>query len=87
MLGISFAANGFLAQILETRFVSQAFSFVLYFSLARSLALGAEAPEAKLKMERSHNEESYSDAMAYNPHLSLSIQQQRQRLPVYKVNP
>ena len=46
---------------------------------------GTEAPESKVRIERPYSAESYADSIAYNPYLSLSIQQQRQRLPVFKV--
>ena len=47
---------------------------------------GTEAPESKVRIERPYSQESYADSIAYNPYLSLSMQQQRQRLPVFKVN-
>ncbi|XP_062501947.1 probable ATP-dependent RNA helicase DHX35 isoform X2 [Corticium candelabrum] len=45
---------------------------------------GTEAPESKVRIERPYSQESYADSIAYNPYLSLSMQQQRQRLPVFK---
>jgi ATP-dependent RNA helicase DDX35 len=45
---------------------------------------GTEAPESKVRIERPYSAESYADSIAYNPYLSLSIKQQRERLPVFK---
>ena len=47
--------------------------------------LGAEAPGSSLQVERSEGSEGAGTFFKYNPNISLSIKQQRQKLPVFKV--
>ncbi|XP_078336067.1 putative ATP-dependent RNA helicase DHX35 isoform X2 [Crassostrea virginica] len=46
---------------------------------------GAEAPGQALKEERTTNKEEGGTTVVYNPNVSLSIEQQRQKLPVFKL--
>lgn len=46
---------------------------------------GADGPGASINEERTNNEDS-SGSLVYNPHASLSIALQRQRLPIFKVS-
>ena len=50
-----------------------------------SYVLGTEAPGQALKEEKAQRSEGGGATVVYNPHVSLSIEQQRQRLPVFKV--
>jgi len=45
---------------------------------------GSEAPGANVQVERSDGSEGAGTFFRYNPNVSLSIQQQRQKLPVFK---
>eukprot|EP00112_Aurelia_sp_Birch-Aquarium-sp1_P003315 Seg1370.10_Seg1370.9 transcript_id=Seg1370.10_Seg1370.9/GoldUCD/mRNA.D3Y31 product="putative ATP-dependent RNA helicase DHX35" protein_id=Seg1370.10_Seg1370.9/GoldUCD/D3Y31 len=45
---------------------------------------GAAAPGSGVQVERSEGNEGAGSCFKYNPNISLSIQQQRQRLPVFK---
>lgn len=47
--------------------------------------VGTEAPDASLNEERKSANEDSGTSVIYNPNRSLSIEQQRQRLPVFKV--
>lgn len=46
---------------------------------------GTEAPDASLNEERKSTNEDSGTSVIYNPNRSLSIEQQRQRLPVFKL--
>jgi hypothetical protein len=45
--------------------------------------VGTEAPDASLNEERKSANEDSGTSVIYNPNRSLSIEQQRQRLPVF----
>lgn len=47
--------------------------------------IGTEGPGISLSEERQSASESSSVSVIYNPYASLSIEQQRQKLPVFKV--
>ena len=51
-----------------------------------SLSLGSEGPGTNVKIERPVAGEDTADTVLYNPHASLSINLQRQRLPIFKVS-
>ena len=46
---------------------------------------GTDAPGAAIGEERKPSSESETQPVVYNPNLALSIEQQRQKLPVFKV--
>ncbi|XP_052062495.1 probable ATP-dependent RNA helicase DHX35 isoform X3 [Mytilus californianus] len=46
---------------------------------------GTEAPDSALNEERKYTNEDSGATVIYNPNRSLSIEQQRQRLPVFKL--
>ncbi|CAC5417695.1 DHX35 [Mytilus coruscus] len=46
---------------------------------------GTEAPDSALNEERKSTNEDSGATVIYNPNRSLSIEQQRQRLPVFKL--
>ncbi|XP_077982513.1 putative ATP-dependent RNA helicase DHX35 [Glandiceps talaboti] len=45
---------------------------------------GTDAPGSGLHEEREKTSEGSGESVIYNPHVSLSIEQQRQRLPIFK---
>ncbi|XP_070574993.1 probable ATP-dependent RNA helicase DHX35 [Ptychodera flava] len=45
---------------------------------------GTDAPGSGLKEEREKISEGSGESVIHNPHISLSIEQQRQRLPIFK---
>lgn len=53
-----------------------------------SIPPGTSKPGASLDLERpTHTEgsEGAGSCLAYNPHMNLTLTQQRQRLPIFKV--
>ena len=46
---------------------------------------GTDKPGAGLKEERRQVGEGSGECVVYNPNVAVSIEQQRQRLPVFKV--
>jgi hypothetical protein len=49
------------------------------------LFIGETAPGQSLEEERKSGKETDSQVAVYNPNVSLSIEQQRQKLPIFKV--
>lgn len=47
--------------------------------------IGTEGPGVSLSEERQNPSESSGVSVIYNPYASFSIEQQRQKLPVFKV--
>lgn len=47
--------------------------------------VGTEGPGVSVSEERQSPAESSSISVIYNPYASLSIEQQRQKLPIFKV--
>lgn len=54
-------------------------------SLNRKLFLGESAPGQGIQEERQPSREGESVVAVYNPNASMSIEQQRQKLPIFKV--
>lgn len=50
-----------------------------------SCPVGSEGPGVSVSEERQSPAESSAVSVIYNPYASLSIEQQRQKLPVFKV--
>lgn len=47
--------------------------------------IGETAPGQSIKEERQSGKEADNEVVVYNPNKSLSIEQQRQKLPIFKV--
>lgn len=59
--------------------------FIVHSTYIIVFCPGSEAPGSSVQIERSDGSEGAGTFFKYNPNISLSLQQQKQKLPVFKV--
>ena len=57
----------------------------IHFSILYSVLAGSDGPQSNVQLERVADEDVAKQSVVYNPNHALSIAQQRQRLPIFKV--
>lgn len=63
------------------------FLFVVSENLKKEISVsGTEGPGVSISEERQSLAENSATTVVYNPYAALSIEQQRQKLPVFKVH-